>query len=856
MARKRKAGNGSAIYGLVVIVVFVLAGVPKQVWIGLGIVVALSLLMWLLIPKRKNAQSTGKADKVAPASRSLRNDSVQTTSVPPVAPLPLQETVAQSGSEPELFTVSIGTNTSTGFSVPDQPAYRPTTTFKLPKNDDADRLRESVSADSSYLSPVQKQTFRSGTIRWLGASEPACVAGLTLPGGLLYLSDNGGRAGYEEPSLIDLSLPIMRSAVDITVRLVPYWPAYWSMSSEARRAYLQWQASGRSDPEADIGYVFLFFYGLEKRALIEAPQGGQAHQDLPAIKQEVTRLLSLYSGNASFRGYATRFLSFLDFQGVTDQSYLTEPTAPSYIDTEPSLELRIALGQMATDKRPLSARWALAWALSDPNISKRTPVSRCLEQFCQLFEIEYENRYSAGIVLTKNKTKLKITYQPASSALTVPNKAVGDLPDVMATSVTRNKLQLIVDACTTVLEPYSRYVGRNPGFETSLEGLLQLPLTLWPAEARAELNDLGARLTTDVLVMSFGELSGRFKSAGALSRDKVSALARAFESQHIGMEPDVLYGAKTPKSEDLVALFAINEQDGTLRTTDDYQAAMVTLDLAIGVAAADGEASMEELKLLASHIDSWTHLCPSHRKRLNARLQIQLKQPPTLASIKKKLEPLTQVAKRKIAGFLAHLAQADGAVTTDEIRLLEKVYKALLLDAQLLYGDLHMAGAQAQQTNWAKTAAHNDLEQSVVPSAVPSQTLVSAGHDLGLKLDMTKVAQLQRETAEVSALLASVFTDEVASSSAETSTTTAPQEASSSELYGLDGDHSALLRLLVSRPTWTRAELEDVAADMDLMLDGSLERLNDMAFDQFDMPLTEGDEPVEINPEILSELTL
>jgi hypothetical protein len=121
---------------------------------------------------------------------------------------------------------------------------------------------------------------------------------------------------------------------------------------------------------------------------------------------------------------------------------------------------------------------------------------------------------------------------------------------------------------------------------------------------------------------------------------------------------------------------------------------------------------------------------------------------------------------------------------------------------------------------------------------------------------MTKVAQLQRETAEVSALLASVFTDEVAPSSAETLTTTAPEEAPSSELYGLDSDHSALLRLLVSRPTWTRAELEDVAADMDLMLDGSLERLNDMAFDQFDMPLTEGDEPVEINPEILSELAL
>jgi hypothetical protein len=75
-------------------------------------------------------------------------------------------------------------------------------------------------------------------------------------------------------------------------------------------------------------------------------------------------------------------------------------------------------------------------------------------------------------------------------------------------------------------------------------------------------------------------------------------------------------------------------------------------------------------------------------------------------------------------------------------------------------------------------------------------------------------------------------------------------------VYGLDVDHSALLRLLVGRNEWSRAELEDAAADLDLMLDGALEQINDMAFDRFDMPLCEGDDPIEINPEIMNELTL
>ncbi|EGH49131.1 hypothetical protein PSYPI_44976, partial [Pseudomonas syringae pv. pisi str. 1704B] len=59
------------------------------------------------------------------------------------------------------------------------------------------------------------------------------------------------------------------------------------------------------------------------------------------------------------------------------------------------------------------------------------------------------------------------------------------------------------------------------------------------------LDDLESKIGDDMIIMSFGELAGRFKSAGPLSRDKVLALARALESKQIGMEPDVLAGSRT-----------------------------------------------------------------------------------------------------------------------------------------------------------------------------------------------------------------------------------------------------------------------------------------------------------------------
>jgi uncharacterized tellurite resistance protein B-like protein len=683
--------------------------------------------------------------------------------------------------------------------------------------------------------------------RWVPAGESVTVSGFSLPGGMLYVGSALGRYDAQEPSLLNAKLRIAKSYVDIEERLMPYWPSFHSISPEARRGYLQWLEGGRRDPLADTGYIFLFFYGLERRALVDAVSDPQVKAEIPLITKEVQRLLDIYGDNRSFRGYAESFLDYLSNQALDPNLYLGPPPDAVAYSYEIPLPLRIGLGQHAANKRPLDADWALAWALADPNISKRTPVTRCKEVFAALFKLKYASTHPTGLILAQNKTKLKASYRPASAVLMAPAVNLGDLPDVMATSGTRKNLQLIVELCTSELEPYSRYLGRNPESAEALEGLLQLPVALWPAPARAELDDLQHRIGDDLIAMSFGELAGRFKSAGALSRDKVLALARALESLHIGMEPDVLAGSKTPKAEDQIALFVTQPEDGSLRASAAYNAASVTLDLASAVASADGDTSNEEVTMLGQHIDSWSHLSVAHRKRLKAHLRIQIQQPPTLASLKKKLDPLTVEAKRAIASFLAHLAQADGTVSTSEVKLLERVYKALQLDSQLLYSDLHGAASGARIASVIPPANTTQSEPGV-PLPVNAKQ--------GFVLDHERIAELQRETAEVSALLAQVFTDDQVEESEQLVEYAESTSASSADVAGLDLEHSAFLRLLVSRPEWSRSELESAASDMELMLDGALEQINDMAFDRFDMPITEGDDPIEINKDILEELAL
>jgi tellurite resistance protein len=807
MSRKKKGGNQtSATATIVSVLIIIFAVVPSRWWASSATIAAMSGFAWLIMHSLRQ-RSRQKTMSIDPNGKTV----------------PLAENTSK--LEPSLSLSNNGSGESDFH------------TFRV------------VAAEPQFTIPKPKAL--SSNARWVNEDECITLSGFTLKGGMFYFAEKSDRTSAQEPSLIDGSLPVAESRVDIAEKLMGYWPSYSSISPEARLAYLQWLSEGRKALDVDIGYVFLFFYGLERRAIVDAATDDAARAELPAIVAEVKRLRVLYGDNSSFRNYASNLLNHLQALDVDAQMYLKAPPIVEPNVLELPMTLRIALGQMAAEKHPLNADWALAWSLAEPNISRRTAVSRCADQFAQLFKAEYSKRYPNGIVLSQNKTQLKIAYRSASSRLHVPGENLAGLPDVAATSATRNKLQIIVDECAAVLDPYSRYVGRNPDGAFDLEGILQLPAALWPADAQAQISDLQTSVGDGQLAMTFGELAGRFKSAGNLSKSKIVALARALESLNIGLEPDVLSGSRTPKNTDTIVLFAAEADDGSLRTTPEYDAAVVTLDLASAVAAADGETSSLEMSLVGSHIDSWDHLCVAHRKRLKAHLRMQIQQPPTLASLKKKLGPLTKSAKRTIAAFLAHLAQADGEVSPQEVRLLERVYKTLELDPQLLYGDLHGAAVQGLSTSQKASASRFGHASSEHSGTTPFD-----GGSGEFNLDLNKIAQLQRETAEVSALLAEVFSGESVEPPPVKETVQEDPAESATTLCGLDSDHSAFLRMIVSRNEWSRQELEDVANDMELMLDGALEQINDMAFERFDMPVTEGDDPIEINPEILEELAL
>lgn len=683
---------------------------------------------------------------------------------------------------------------------------------------------------------------------WVPPGQTVTVSGVDIPGGMVYVGKVlKTPSGANDPCLIDPYKPLSKAG-DYTERDMGYWPSYSEISPKARRAYLNWLADGRRDPEADIGYVFLFFYGLERRAVLDAAKDPAAQADWPAIEAELRRLLAIYGEKShSFRSYAGELLNWVALAEHPERLY-EKPVPELPRSFELPLYLRLALGQAAVDGANVPAHVALAWAKLDPNIGLRTPAIRCADLFEARFKQQYAEAFGPGMLLPRNRTKLKFVYRPASAGFRGYGELrlnFGNTPDVTALTAPVKKLQDVVEAATAELDAYSRFVGRNPEAVNSLEALLQLPATLWPDKAQRALDALVARATVGMVAMTFQELLTALDAKSTLTKDKTLALARALESKNIGVEPDLLAGAKLPKPDEQVVLFGVPPGEKVSRSTPTYQAAALTLQLASAVATADGEFSPQEVGHLREQVQSWTHLTPNHIRRLLAHLRLLMLQPVSLASLKKKLEPLDAGAREAIAAFMATVAQADGAVSPVEVKMLEKVYKALGVESKKVFSNVHAAASGTKPAAAVDGQARKPVEA-------------------GFKLDPARIAELQRDTDRVSALLANIFKEDDTlaqqAGAAQPSPTDGEREEESADtptgtaILGLDEPHSALARLLLSRPEWTREELMDAAADLDLMLDGALEHINEAAFDIHGIPFVDGDGPATVNPEIIEKI--
>lgn len=683
---------------------------------------------------------------------------------------------------------------------------------------------------------------------WVPCGRTIQHDGYSISGGLIYFGSGlkSVQRWSEEPALIDPALPVFRENPDRDGRNMSYWPSYSHIPPASRAAFLEWLSTGRNNPEVSIGYVFMYFYGLERRALADAKNSAAARSDLPAIVTEVKRLLSIYGENGSFHGYASMFLDSLQVTQTVGPLYRTPPRL-DFCPNEIPLALKVALGQMAVDGIPLSAEWALAWAEYDPSMPRRMPVHRCRDEFRELFRLRYGEKFAEGLKLKQNKARIQAMYRPASSSfggyVEIP---VPDLPDLTEITGPSSKIRDVVTACTDELEGYSRYLGRNPEGRNSLEAASYIPQPLLKKHAGQEFRSLcdwlDIQVCTDIPIsLSFSLLLQHVPAIGrdAFGKKEATAIASLLGKMSVGIEPDPRFGNFIPKPDQNVVLFRVGSNAPNSASVE-YSVATVVLHLAAAVACADGSVEPTEERHLEEHLEAWLHLSSDEKTRLRAHTQWLISSFPGMSGVRKRLEMLEQDQRESLGRFLVGVAQADGYIDPTEMKTLTKIYQMLGLDTQSLYSHAHAAAVEPVTV---RTADFARPQGYAIPSPPPKPAE-------GISLDMSSVEAKRAETVAVSAILNNIFTEDEPAPPVQTS----EPVTSVLSISGLDPESFAFMRVLASRLTWAREELEKLAADYDLMLDGTLDSINDASFDNFGGPFFEGDDPIEIDPEIVSRL--
>ncbi len=689
-----------------------------------------------------------------------------------------------------------------------------------------------------------------------GRAVRTTIAGLHIDGGMLYVGKGLlalNRIGIE-PALIDPSLPVDLRTPDYAGALMPYWPSYSSIPPASRGAYLRWLAGGRSDPGIGIGHVFLYFYGLERRALAEATENDATRKELPEIQAEVERLSEIYRTSAPFRRYAFAFLDVLRFATQDGPFYASAPPPAEEKGRELPLGIRAALGQLASEGKPLTNEWALAWYLHEPETRLRTTSIRCQSEITELFRRRYGDRFGEGLALQPAKRALSLTYYPASSSfggqitsLPLRTASTREIPEVNPRPL--SKIVELAEECVADLEPFSRWIGRNPDQRDSPGAIALLPReirgsvrspsveALWAAaRERLEESD-SATMPAEDLWRTWPEPVDKIQRSEAL------LLLQLLEHQGVGVEPDVRFGGPNVPAEGNVVLFRLPPTAPSAASPATV-AGRLLLHLAAVVAGADGELERSEVRQLESHIEEALFIAPEERPRHRAYLRWLLASKPSATGLKKRLESLESPQRESIGRFLADIANADGKVTPSEVAMLTRLYGLLQIDPARVYSDLH-AGAVAE--------AAPDEPVSVRPAAGAKGFSISGpprppAPAQGVALSRDRIEAKLAQTAAVSALLSSIFVEDEPQPAS-----TPPPEPDGSGTPGLDASHHSFLEALLARASWTRAEVEALAQRLGLMTDGALDVLNEHSLERSGEPLFEGEDPLEVNPEAAKE---
>ncbi len=689
---------------------------------------------------------------------------------------------------------------------------------------------------------------REDTAAWFPPGCPVTVNGHDIADGMVYVgsflsaSPGGGwAAGTSSPCLIDpaLDLGSARLRNDLTMS---YWPSYSDITPARRLAYLHWLSHGKRDPAAPVGFALLYFYGIERRLLLDDPSADET----ALLTDEIRRLRTLYGADAAFAQCTAGLLQIVELRQLLADGGL-DRWQPDLLsdDREMPARLRLKLAIRIARRQPIDCEHALAAVLAlqswEGGIRHGISVTRTRPEFVELVRRRFAGRFRTGLRLRDRKhSRLVLGYRSVTRHLDISLQveAAERLPDPV--SLTWNKMTTLCEQASEDLAPYARLVGKSREHADGITAALALPPDLVDfgavASFKAWLDGLAwPAVAPPIVEVDVGEVGRRclgenHATLGLRQAREISAILAHFG---YGMEPDPTQGAADrPRA----GIMLFRAPGAAAPGPAFHRAALVT-----GVLASTDDDERSGARAIVELIDR-SGLAAAEAVRLTARYRAVRGQKLPAARLRSLIEPLSADDREAAASLATAVISAGGTADHRAIAAIERLFDALGIERRSLYGALHRGAAAAQEPVIVERHEPGGPRHRIPAPPRPGPLII----------DMTRLDVILRETREVAAVLAPIYEEAEPAPPPDAPSVTPPALADS-RFPGLEAGHARFLDVVCRQERWPRTQFEHMAREFGLLPDGAVETINEWAYDALGDALLEEGDPVFIQLALLPE---
>jgi hypothetical protein len=680
------------------------------------------------------------------------------------------------------------------------------------------------------------------------------IAGYELVDPLIYVADCKALDDFDA-SLLCIRRKIDPPRTDLN-RSLPYWPQLCNFEPYQVGIYLYWLCSGRKDPDIELGYVFLYFYGLERRALVDG-------KDIIPIAKEVLRLLSIYNKSGSFRQYATGLIIHLvllkKLKLTTQLINIIVKHQQGRVDERLQAML---LGYLAKTKSPLPTRLALQLAKQDERTIRSVILDRAYEEFARLFTIKYESKFRNIMRPKLGDKELVIGYHPASPSLLSGSLYSDIIAPARWPSVDGWKKQFdpvikLYNECIEELRDYARKTKAcSKDVPVAFEAL--------PQELREEKkhplqdrwDNLMAEFTPEsrtwlLPVSKIAELRGiDYRSKLTLTQSK--SIVTLVESLGASLEPNAIYTHKTYHWDEYVAVLWLPDQP-SLPKSQNYALVGMLIPLAIEVSLANEILEDKERKVIIDFFHEKFVLSLNERLRMEALIDCLLKNTPSIGNVHYSISQRFNEEQRQTIGkFLVMIAGAADGICEEEIKALEKTFKSLVLDKNLIEKYIEELGYESLiERPKLAVKGQEDIGGEPIP---PRRIALNIDKIRQIREDSIEAAEILLHAMEQTDVRVNVIEEDATDGYLNKQYANEQIRINTSILERLPEYIKPFFKEVTSRDQWLGSEIKELADKYSVTVSAAFEEINSWADENLGDLLIEEGEPVIINSELLKNI--